>query len=246
MFSDSQEEQMNKRILAVLLALVMVIGITACGKIDISGGGTKDITLLVRGNLDAVYPGTFDPDYLDLVGTDEASAEADYVAGLESEAEYFCYYFGIIDSTFGEDFSDIPEDLQKELVQLYRDIYSKSRYECKEAVEQEDGNYTVQVLIDPIDVIQTCYDMIVSDSYQPWNEFNTKYNDADLSDPAVNAEYIREKARMAIDLVNSQLPNLGYQDQKSLSVQVQKDEEGYYSINSDDWTMIDLYMVTYP
>lgn len=236
---------MSKKILSALLALVMVLALTACGSIDV-GGGTDDITLLVRGNLDAVYPGTFDPDYLELVGTDEATAESDYISGLESEAEYFCYYFGIIDSTFGEDFSDIPEDLQDELVDMYRNIYSKSSYECKEAVEQSDGSYTVQVLINPIDIIQTAYNMIVNDEYPEWIEFNKKYESADLSDPAVNEAYIKDKTRIAIDLINSLLPNLGYLDQKSISVQIQQDSEGYYSINNDDWSTIDLYMITYP
>jgi len=236
---------MSKKILSALLALVMVLALTACGSIDV-GGGTDDITLLVRGNLDAVYPGTFDPDYLELVGTDEATAESDYVSGLESEAEYFCYYFGIIDSTFGEDFSDIPEDLQDELVDMYRNIYSKSSYECKEAVEQSDGSYTVQVLINPIDIIQTAYNMIVNDEYPEWIDFNKKYESADLNDPAVNEAYIKDKTRIAIDLINSLLPNLGYLDQKSISVQIQQDSEGYYSINNDDWSTIDLYMITYP
>ena len=236
---------MSKKILSALLALVMVLALTACGSIDV-GGGTDDITLLVRGNLDAVYPGTFDPDYLELVGTDEATAESDYISGLESEAEYFCYYFGIIDSTFGEDFSDIPEDLQDELVDMYRNIYSKSSYECKEAVEQSDGSYTVQVLINPIDIIQTAYNMIVNDEYPEWVDFNKKYESADLSDPAVNEAYIKDKTRIAIDLINSLLPNLGYLDQKSISVQIQQDSEGYYSINNDDWSTIDLYMITYP
>ena len=236
---------MKKKLIAVVLAFAMVLALTACGSIDV-GGGTSDITLLVRGNLDAVYPGIFDPDYLDLVSTDEATAQADYEEGIASEAEYFCYYFGIIDSSFGEDFSDIPEDLQAEIIQLYKDIYSKSKYECKEAVEQSDGSYTVQVLIDPIDIIQQAYDMITGDGYQPWEEFNAKYDGADLNDPAVNAEYIQEKTRMAIDLVKSLLPNLGYQEQKSLSVQIQQDADGYYSINNDDWSMIDNYMITYP
>ena len=236
---------MNKKILALLLAIAMILALTACGSIDV-GGGTDDITLLVRGNLDAVYPGIFDPDYLELVGTDEATAEADYLSGMESEAEYFCYYFGIIDSAFGEDFSDIPEDLQDELVQMYKNIYSKSSYTCKDAVEQSDGRYTVLVLIDPIDVIQTAYNMIINDEYQAWNDFNTKYASADLNDPAVNAAYIQDKTRIAIDLVNSLLPDLGYLDQKSISVQIQQDSDGYYSINNDDWSTIDLYIITYP
>ena len=235
---------MKKKLFAVVLAFAMVLALTACGSIDV-GGGTSDITLLVRGNLDAVYPGIFDPDYLELVGTDEATAKSDYEAGIASEAEFFCYYFGIIDSEFGEDFSDIPEDLQAEVIQLYKDIYSKSSYECKEAVEQSDGSYTVQVLIDPIDVIQKAYDTIDA-GYQPWQEFNEKYADADFNDATVNEAYIREKTRMALDLVQSFMPDLGYLDQKSLSVQIQQDADGYYSINSDDWSTIDLYMVNYP
>ena len=59
-----------KRSIALCLVLVMALTLTACG-----GGVTaKDATALVQGNLDEIYLGKFDPEYLKLVDITEADA----------------------------------------------------------------------------------------------------------------------------------------------------------------------------
>ena len=85
-----------KRIAAAGLALALSLALAACGGGE-SGGKVNEekATSLVQGNLDEIYLGKFDPDYLELVSITENEAEETYLGGLEVEAETFMYYIDI-------------------------------------------------------------------------------------------------------------------------------------------------------
>ena len=126
---------MKKSILAMslVLALVLALSLAGCGT-----AMTDASTVLVQGNLDEIYLGKYDPAFLELVNTTEEQAEANYIQGLETEADYFAYYFSI-------DYMD--DTLQDEIVELYKEIYSHSRYEVGEATKVDDSTYGVPVTI---------------------------------------------------------------------------------------------------
>lgn len=235
-----------KKVLATLLSIAMVLGLMACG----SSG--DQIQTLVRGNIDAIYIGKTTDEYLKVVNSTTEQARDEYLDGLNTEAEFFCYYFGIISSTYAETYDDVKEETKAKIVDMYKQIYDKSKYEVKESVKQSDGNYTVQVLIDPIDIMETAVDMLSDGTYEPYENFVAKYDDMDTSEMSdaeldeLVSEYNDELANVIVDLIISILPDLGYKDSKSLSVQVQKDDDGFYVINSDDWSKIDDYMIYYP
>lgn len=79
-------------VLAAVLAIGMLLS-TGCSLFSDEGR----VTDLVQGNLDHVYLGKYDENYLSLVESTEEEAETEYQAGLRYEAEYFAYYFGILD-----------------------------------------------------------------------------------------------------------------------------------------------------
>lgn len=247
-------KQMYKRGSLILLALAAALSLTACSQVgglvqDITGGGEDQaVTTLVRGNIDEIYLGKYDAEYLELVGSTEAEAEQAYLDGLEVEAEFFANYWGIVDSSLGESYADLDETLQADIIALYKDIYSHSKYEVKQAVRQEDGSYTVQVLVDPIDVMQKASDLYDNDGYEPLNAFWTKMNQMDPASvtDTVYAELTNEYGSIIVQMVREQLDSLGYLEQKSLSIQVQEDSDGYLSINQDDWGIFDSYVIAYP
>ena len=174
--------------------------------------------------------------------------DLEYLDGLEVEAEFFANYWGIVDSSLGESYADLDETLQADIIALYKDIYSHSKYEVKQAVRQEDGSYTVQVLVDPIDVMQKASDLYDNDGYEPLNAFWTKMNQMDPASvtDTVYAELTNEYGSIIVQMVREQLDSLGYLEQKSLSIQVQEDSDGYLSINQDDWGIFDSYVIAYP
>jgi len=237
-----------KKIIVLILSITMVIGLAACG-----GGGSKDkMRTLVQGNIDAIYKGKASQEYLDIIDSTPEHEKEAYLAGLETEAEFFCYYFNIVDSSYGETYDDVKEETKARIVDMYKQIYDKSKYETKESVKQSDGSYTVQLTLEPIDIMNQVYEALVNGTYEPYEEFMEKHKDVDtasMSDAEFDEfleEYNEEYANLLIDCVLSFLPNLGYMDAKTMSIQVQEDSDGYFSINDDDWNKIDDYMIYYP
>lgn len=248
-------KSVRKCIIVAGLTLCMCLGLSACGGLDelkeIAHLGTPSTSVavdLVQGNLDSLYLGKFNPDYLVLVESTEEAIEQDYLDGLEIEAEYFTYYWGIVDTSLGQTYADLDEDLKNDIIELYKEIYSKSKYDISSAVRQSDGSYAVKILIEPIDIMQQASDIYANDEYEPLNEFWSKYDDAAIE--AMTAEdstaYTHEYGEIIVQLVRDQLPNLGYLEQKSQSIQVEEDTDGYLAINSDDLGIFDEYVIYYP
>ena len=229
-----------RRWAALALALCIALTLTACW------GGEKDVTALVQGNIDEIYLGKFDEDYLKLVGISQEEAQQAYLDGLEVEAEFFANYWAISDTSITYD--QLDEGLRQDIVDLYKEIYSHTKFEVKPAVKQSDGSYTVQVLVDPIDIMQLATDVYDSGSYQPLEDFWAKYGQVDLSAMS-EEEYLalsNEYGALVVQLVEEQLDNLGYLDQKSLSLQIQDNGSGVVTINQDDWGTFDDYVIYYP
>ena len=236
-----------KKSIVLILAIAMAVGLAACG-----GGSTDKMRTLVQGNIDAIYKGLASKEYLDVVESTPEQERDAYLAGMETEAEFFCYYFGILDSSFDESYEDLRDETKARIVDMYKQIYSQSKYETKESVKQSDGSYTVQLTLEPIDIIEQAYDDLTNGTYAPYEEFSEKYKDTNvdaMSDEEFEKfleEYTDEYANIIIDCVMSHLPNLGYKEAKTMSIQIQEGSDGYFSINDDDWNKIDDYMIYYP
>ena len=48
-----------------------------------------------------------------------------------------------------------------------------------------------------------------------------------------------------LDLLEAQIPNIGYQDEKSIVIQVQQDEDGSLFISNEDWQNLDALIIDY-
>lgn len=132
-----------KRLAALALALALALSLAGCGAME-------DVSrTLVQGNLDEIYLGKYSDEFLELVDITADEAEANYLQGLQTEAEFFTYYFDITYPT---------EELTNELVELYKEIYSHSRYEVGESTKVDDTTYGVQLTIYPIDIMQKVVD----------------------------------------------------------------------------------------
>lgn len=236
-----------KRILASILLVALLLTVGGCSVLT-DMVGTSRITKLVQGNIDTIYKGIFDPEYLDIVDDTEAKAEMDYLDGMEVEAEYFAFYWGILDSDLDEKYEDLDEEFRHELVLMYKEIYSHAKYEVNDAVAQKDGSYTVQVYIEPMDIMEQAYELYNSGEYAPLNDFWEKYAGIDLS--AMSDEeywdYTHEYGRIVMQMVKDLIPQMGYLEQKSQAIQVQEDDDGYLRINDDDWNIFDEYILSYP
>ncbi len=220
-----------KRSIALCLVLVMALTLTACG-----GGVTaKDATALVQGNLDEIYLGKFDPEYLELVDITEADARETYEEGLEVEAEVFAYYF---------DISNMTDEIKAEIIDLYKEIYAWSKYTVGEASKLDESTYAVKVVVSPLDIF-VLVDEAFDEAMEP---FYTKYANVDISamsDDEYNA-YDKEWADAVISLCREKLPEMGYLEDRSLVIQVTLDEDDYWVMSGDDFNSLDEIIIEYP
>ncbi|MBO5898982.1 MAG: hypothetical protein J6R04_08230 [Clostridia bacterium] len=229
------------RVMAIALVIGMLLA-TGCSLLS----GEDHVTRLVQGNLDQVYLGEYDEEYLSLVDLTAEEAEEEYQTGLRYEAEYFAYYFGIL--TEDESFDDLSPTLQQDIIDLYDEIYSHSSYEVEPSVRQRDGSYTVKVRIKPIDIMVQVVELYENDGYQPLLDYFSESGEIDWS-TITEEEYWADTNRygeLMVDMVRSLLPGLGYGEEKSQVIQVDETEDGYLQINGDDFAIFDEYVITYP
>lgn len=237
---------MNKRrhTLAVLtLVLAMFLSLTACSTLNTSLSDLTsrrfDAAAYIHGQMDEIYLGKFDPDYLDLVGITESEARQVYEDGMAVEVDTFIKTFTI----------DYPTDAFKErMTLLYQDLYAYSDYTVVSAARQDDGSYSVKVTVRPLDAIQLMYDAFPG--FQ--EEFQAKYTDVDtdaMSDEEYNDwfenVYDLDYQNSLADLFEEMIPKTGTLEEKSIAVQIEKDDDGYYVINDESFSNLDTLIIDY-
>ena len=217
-----------KQGVALGLAVALAVTLTACG----GGLTTNDAKAYIQGILDMTYLGQYNEDYIELVDGTEAECEENYLGGLETEAEYFAYYFDSV----------LTDDLKDEVIELYKEIYAHSKYTITDATKASDGGFTVTVQVEPIDIMTQVIENDI-DAYV--DAFNARY-DAGEFDEMTDEEYEEEWLSGIIELVRGRLDQTGYLETKSIVVQVQIDEEGVYGLNEDDFGNLDMLIIDYP
>lgn len=213
---------------AVLLTAMLLSG---CSLFE-----TKfDAATYVKGTIDAQYSGIASKAYLDILseGTAE-SVKAIYEDRIVAEAEYFyaLYYL---------EQEHIPASFMTEVIELYREIYAKAKYEVGAATKSGD-NYLVSVTIHPIDIIQK----LDEDFDDYLEEF---FEDEDAIEDMSEEEFETLWARGFIDIAKARLATLGYLEPETISVQVNVESKSkteiLYSISDNDIERIDGLVIKY-
>lgn len=232
------------RIPALLLAAALLLSLTACGE---KGMTTEDASKCVQVELDATYKGQFQGfvEFYSNVTTEDAKGQ--YDANLEGESKVLLLGLGP-ESPDGSGDTVEPTEMQLHRAkELYKKIYAKADYTVASSTKQDDGTFAVKVTIRPIDVLH-----LLSDNYETGFEaFFTKFGAVDtesMSDEEFENWYLNvfapEYYDTLLDLLEDQVDNIGYMDEKSIVIQVQKDEEGLYFSN-EDWQNLDNLIIDY-
>lgn len=123
-----------KKILALILAGVMLLSLGGCGTAEFDAKG------YVQAVMDAKFHREY-KEYAEIIGVSEEEAkeqmESEFAQSLETSMAEFKEQFGITDEEMAE------------YIQLEADVRAKVQYKVKDAVKDEDGNYTVKVEITP-------------------------------------------------------------------------------------------------
>ena len=217
-----------KRALALAAALVLALSLAGCGTLM-----TDSVKTLVQGNMDELYLGKYDEAYLELVDSTAEESEQNYLGGLEYEAEYFAQYVNV---------ENLTDEIKAEIVELYKEIYSHSKYEVGEASKVDETTYGVKVTIYPLDVIQK----VLEESDAAIEELNAQFTEEQLATEEGYAEYDAAWARMFISLCREKLSDAGYLEPEEIVVQVVQDPaDGLWTISENDFQRVDSYIIAY-
>ena len=203
-----------KKMAAAVVAMVTALALTACA-------GGFDASKYVNGVLNNIYLGD-STGYMELVEITAEEAKEEYEQGISVEADFFLQYYGL---------DSVSDDVYQQIVDMYKQIYSKSKFEVKEAVKNGD-DYNVEVVVSPIDVIVNSEEAIST----AVDDFVANANPDDYTDEQVLND---DLAKLVIKVINDNMANLGYQAEKSIIVKVEKDAQGYYGISDDAIGLLD-------
>lgn len=212
------------RVITAVLALAMCLGLL-CG----CGNHSFDAATYVKGGLDALYLGEVSDEYLELVVENREECLAMYEENMLNEARNFGKMFYV----------DVNNEPEEALVQLYKDIFARSKYEVGEATE-ENGGYTVEVTVYPIDLFRTSYEAL--DMYD--SEFTQRFADGEFEGIAGN-NIEKDYLQGMIDILRGGLEGCGYLDAVTVSLHLTDDGDGVYTINDEDYAELHKNIIAY-
>lgn len=239
-------QQFWKRTLAAILTLGLAVSLSACG----GGLSSFDATKYVKGILDENYLGQYDDDFLEMVNATESEAEEIYLSNLEQEANYFASVFEI---------EDMSGDTLDTTMELYRKIYSMSKFTVDPATKVDDSTFSVKVTVEPIDIFHLVAEELNSDNptSPAVKAFHETYLQQDIQSMTQDeydqfmakyeADFENDWTAMVLALVQEKLddPGVGYLDTQTLMVQVAKDSDGVWGIPDNDFQNLDWLIIDY-
>lgn len=132
-----------KKLMAAVLAGIMMLSIAACSAEELDASG------YAQGLLDAQLHGEYAA-YAEDIGESGESVKSQIKEENKRDIEAMVKTLGL---------SPTEEELQ-ELVRLIEDGLKKITYEVKDAVKDDNGNYTVDVAVTPVGLLDSVNDIL--------------------------------------------------------------------------------------
>lgn len=223
-----------RRLGLAVLALCVAVTAAACGV------SRKDASVYVQGELDAVYRGIYNEDYLDLVeDMTLADAEQKYSDNVTAEAEYLLYYF------LGVEYPDDAVTAKAE--SLVKEIYSHAKYTVGEADKLQSGDFVVEVVLSPIEIMPLLTEESYSENWQAACAEKGITTQEQLNS-VTEEEYAAIDALYAMAMleeIEALLPQLSYGADQEIMLQMELGDDNYYSLVEEDWQYLDAVMIDY-
>lgn len=213
-----------KKAYKTLAAAAMLCLLLLCGC-----GADFDPAAYVKGGLDVLYLGEVSEEYLELVVDTREECLAMYEENVLNEAENF-------GETFFVGVNDEPDEALRD---FFRAVFAKSSYEVGEVTETETG-YTVAVKISPIDIFTVSYEALEEHD----RDFTRRFADGEFEELS-GGEIEKLYLQGMIDILSSALDNCGYLDSVTVSLRLEKDEGGVFTVNSEDYAEFHSHIIAY-
>lgn len=199
--------KVGKTLVAGLLSAVMMVSMVACGSgFDAAAYVDSCLDLLTKGET---------KEYMKMTDRTEEQATSDYEGNIDN----------MVNMMSGMGLSD---ELLEGYRQMYKDLYSKAKYEVKEAKKMDDKDgYVVTVEIQQMTGIFTGLT----------DELQTEFA-AQATEDMSQTEQYELMYQLMLDKLNERLANVEYKDAQTLEIEV-VGENNVYGITSEGYTLID-------
>lgn len=206
----------------------------------------KTATAYLKGVLDNLYTGKYTEAFLDTAGMTEGWARQDHQDKLAREAAYFGRYYGIV--SLAQELDDEDTLAALALVEkLFEDIYAKAKYSVGTGTASKDGTFKLEVTVSPIDLMTK---LTADEVKAAWTAALAKVTlteeQAALLTTETRAKLDRAYAEALEQTLRGKLSGLGYHSNESVTVKIQRNEDGAYFLSDDDFDQIDSRVIHYP
>ena len=212
----------KNRMRLLMISVIVMAMLAGCGAKFDASGYTKAI-------LDVLYKNETEQ-YMELTQSTQEEAEQIFEENLDSAMSQFDLLGG-------------SDDLQAKYRQLFSDLLKQVKYSVSEAVEDENGNYTVDVTIEPI--------TIFNDTYDEFQEQAAAYAEQVTND-VMNGGEMPSDEDMQIrvfeiyyDILRASIDaGLNYGEPEVVTVHVEKDQNNVYRISDEDIAALDAATIS--
>lgn len=205
------------KLFTVFLAGVICLSLTACG-----GFTQDDAKTIVDGSLKSLLYNEYSDDYLKLCDMTKEEAQQEYDDAMDGMADQMV-------ATMGVSAGDISAESLSNLTKVMQDLFGKVKYEIGDVTADGD-NYLVTVKIYPVDILQK----FQTEDMETYTE-DIVNKSAEVSTEAELYQYAIDRLT---ELLNSRVATTANTDPVTITVHVNVDDEGYYTISDSDTTKI--------
>lgn len=213
----------KRRVAAAVLVAVLAVGMLGgCGKKFDAKGYTQAV-------LDVSYKGETEK-YMELTDSSKEEAEAVFTDNLNLTMEAF-EEWGMSDELFAK---------YKELI---GDLIKQVKYTVGEAVETDDGNFTVDVEVEPITIFDDTFAEFNAQTTEYVNELTAKVQ---AGEDVPSDEEIQNKVyEMYYNILREALDaGLNYGDPQTVTMHINQGDDKVYSIPEEDMVALDNLTIT--
>ena len=219
------------RCAALLTGAALLFSLSACNLND-QGVSAQDAMDYIQGEMDAIYLGQYNENYLELLDMTQEEAQERHDTNVTLEAQRFLNYITV---------EYVSDDIQAQAETLIRSIYAKSRYSVDAADKLENGNYIVSVTVEPMDIMQ----QLTADQLNNiWLEVSADVDSDAMYDEDVYSQLDGEYAAAVMELVSGMVDSIGYEQPQSATIQL-KLEDNVYTMVDTDFTNVDNMIIDY-
>lgn len=212
----------EKRIIAVLITAIFLALLGGCASKFDAGGYTKGI-------LDVTYKNETEQ-YMKLTGSTKEAADQIFIKNLDAVMEGFASL-------------NLPKELEAKYRQMFEKLMKSVKYTVSDTKEDENGNFTVDVSVEPITIFDDTY---------PDFQNQAKAYAAQVSNEVMNGAKMPSEEEMQNHIYELYYKTLNAVVEKGIrygkievvTVHVNRDGGSIYEIPKADITALDNKMLS--